>query len=85
MRGDQFPIPDRKEALEVGAALVEHELHKLRARAQEIYEQTREARGDEWDGRTRPITSSHEMDLMQAVHLATAAATLTAMAREEST
>jgi hypothetical protein len=79
----RMPIPSRADSLKKGAAYIEQELHNLRKRSIELYEITKDRQGDKWDGRVRPITSSHEGDLMWAVELATAATTLRMLAERE--
>jgi hypothetical protein len=72
-----MPIPNRKRALELGASLIENDLHQMRRdaiRLQEIAGPT---------NRAQAITTSHEADLMKAVEWATAAATLRLMAELE--
>lgn len=85
MSGAKFLLPSRKRCLELGAAFIEHDLHRMRQRSQEMYEQRRTRDGDDFDGSVRAQTSSHEGDLMQAVEWATAAATLRALAEREET
>jgi hypothetical protein len=82
--GQPFPLPDLRRSLEAGANLIEHELHRMRLRSQQMYEERREHDGDQFNGSVRPQLTSHEADLMQAVHLAYAAATLRALAGEQS-
>jgi hypothetical protein len=78
-----MPFPTRRRALELGAEVIENDLHDMRKRAIEQFEHQRRVHGDEWDGREFPLGSSHEGDLMKAVEWATAAATLRAMAAQE--
>lgn len=81
---DRMPIPTRARALELGASFIENDLHAMRRRAREMYEQQERNAGEGFDGKVGPIGTSHEGDLMKAVEWATAAATLRAMAMAEN-
>lgn len=73
-----MPLPSLSRSLELGAALIEHDLHGMRESARRLCREAQERPG--FDGRVAPITSSHENDLMKAVEWATAAATLRVLA-----
>lgn len=77
MAGEKMPIPSRARCLELGATFIENDLHQMRAEAVEAY---RVAERDGFAQSVRPLTSSHENDLMKAVEWATAAATLRLLA-----
>lgn len=74
---EKMPIPSRARCLNLGAAVLEAELHEMRRRSVQIYEGALEP-----DINQRPLGSSHEADLMKAVEWATAAATLRLLAEQ---
>lgn len=81
----KMPIPDRRRCLDLGAALIEADLHRMRECSINMYLQAESNAGVKFDGRVGPLGSSHEGDLMQAVEWATAAATLRMLAEQAAT
>lgn len=73
---ERMPLPSRKDALNAGAARIEAALHGMRDRARKYAQECP-------DG-PMPLTTSHEMDLMQAAELASSAAILRMMAETET-
>jgi hypothetical protein len=74
---EKMPMPSHKRALELGAAFIEQDLAQMRMDARKSDE-----RGD--DGRVWPVTHCLEHDFMKVAEWAAAAATLRALAKDES-
>lgn len=71
----EMPLPTRKRALQLGAAFIEEDLHKLRRDVQALYLAAEREKRD-----PIPVSTSHEADIMKAAEWASAAAMLRMMA-----
>lgn len=80
----KMPFPSKRRALELGASHLEQELHKMRTAIRLEEEQVYNAsRTEEGALPVRPLSTSHEADMMKAVEWAWSAATLRALAERE--